>query len=449
LAYKKGVMSREWFSLFLVLNLALAGCAPDSTKGTPDSPGAQPLPERPSQQNEIFNRELLYKDDPRISYCEILDTQKSSYSGMRDLSLQPLASLSKVITTAWALEKLGADFRFQSEIYLQALSETGVYDVYLKTNLDPVINIEKLLYFISQMNARGVRQIRNLVIDENTRVFLGVLSNPHIELENTPISMGESIDNLQLIFNSKNWAEKTKVAKANLLDWAAKTGKTVSLPEKFAVTNVLYRKAKEISLQDYSDKLVVPSAPLFKYIKNINVNSNNYLADALFSYLGGVSSFKEFQKKQLSLAEKDLQIFTGSGLSDSSKGFRQDNLGTCFSVIKVLGFFKNKADQAQLNLGSLLLNPSVDEDGTFDVDTSYQNAVVLKTGRLYEVAALNLAGFVSTSKGVLSFVFLGHDFTEEEAHDIENDRRRMLQDIYSQFPVRSDFNTVDYSPIFL
>lgn len=442
-------MSRGSFSLIFILGFALFGCAPDSTSGTPSGTGVQPLPERPSQQNEVFNRELLYKNDPRVSYCEILDNQKNSYSGMRDLSLQPLASLSKVITTAWALEKLGADFRFQSEIYLQPINEVGLYDVYLRTNLDPVINIEKLLYFISQMNARGVRQIRNLIIDENTRIFLGVLSNPHIELENTPISPAESIENLQLIFNSKNWAEKTKVAKANLLAWAAKTGRSVSLPEQFAVTNVLYRKAKEVKLQDYSDKVVVLSAPLFKYIKNINVNSNNYLADALFSYLGGVGSFKEFQKNQLALAENDLQVFTGSGLSDSSKGFRRDNLGTCFSVIKVLGFFKNKASQAQLNLGALLLNPSLDEDGTFDADSSYQNAVVLKTGRLFEVAALNLAGFVSTPQGVLSFVFLGHDFTEEEAADIENYRLRMLQNIYSQFSVRSDFSTVEYAPIFL
>jgi len=424
------------------------GCAPGSSdSGRPES-GVHTLPERPSQQNEVFNRNLLYKNDPRVSYCEILDNQSSSYSGMRDLTLQPLASLSKLITSSWALEILGADFRFQSEIYLQPLADQGVFDIYLRTNWDPVVNIEKLLYFIALMKQQGVKQIRNLIIDESTRIFLGVLSNPHLELENTPISTGESIENLQLIFNSKNWAEKTKQAKANVLAWAAKNGKAVSIPTQFSVTNVLYRKAKEIRVQDYASKISVSSAPLFKYLKNINVNSNNYLADAFFNYLGGVNAFTGFQQKQLEVPTKDLKIFTGSGLSDSSSGIRQDNLGTCFSMIKVLAFLRKKAFMAQLNLGALLLNPTLDQDGTFDVSESYQNAVVLKTGRLYEVPALNLAGFVSTSQGLLSFVFLGHDFTDSEAKDMEDYRRLMLNDIYSQFSVQSEFKTIEYSTIF-
>lgn len=201
-------------------------------------------------------------------------------------------------------------------------------------------------------------------------------------------------------------------------------------------------------MQDYASKISVSSAPLFKYLKNINVNSNNYLADAFFNYLGGVNAFTGFQQKQLEVPTKDLKIFTGSGLSDSSSGIRQDNLGTCFSMIKVLAFLRKKAFMAQLNLGALLLNPTLDQDGTFDVSESYQNAVVLKTGRLYEVPALNLAGFVSTSQGLLSFVFLGHDFTDSEAKDMEDYRRLMLNDIYSQFSVQSEFKTIEYSTIF-
>ncbi len=442
-------MFKGCFSILFLVVLVTLGCAPDSSgTGQPNPGGGVDLPERPSQQNEVFKRELLYKNDPRVSYCEILDNQSSSYSGMRDLSLQPLASLSKIITSSWVLEKLGADFRFQSEIYFQPVSEKGVFDVYLKTNWDPVVNIEKLLYFIALMHQKGVRQIRNLVIDESTRIFLGVLSNPHLELENTPISTGESLDNLQLIFNSKNWAEKTKQAKANVIAWSIKTGKSILVPEVFSVSNVMYRKAKEIRLQDYSNKIVVPSAPVFKYLKNINVFSNNYLADAFFDYLGGAEAFANFQKKNLEILSNDLIIHTGSGLSNSSAGFRQDNLGTCFSMIRILAFMRKKAFLARLNLGAILLNPNLDLDGTFDANETYQNAVVLKTGRLYEVPALNLAGFVSTAEGLLSFVFLGHDFTEEESKDIENYRRLMLNDIFSKFSVRSDFQTIDYSSIF-
>lgn len=435
------------FSVILGMYFLLSGCA-ESSSGTPDVSAHGALPERPEQSGEIFNRDLLFKNDPRVSYCEIIESQTKTYSGMRDTELQPLASLSKVITSAWALEKLGADFRFSSEIFLNPVQAGGLYDVYLKTNYDPIVNIEKLLYLMAQMNQAGVRQIRHLVIDESTRIYLGVLSNPHTELTNTPISTNETVENLRLIFNSKNWAEKTRTAKANVEVWARSRNINLTIPNEFAVASVGYKPSSEIVVSSYATKLKISSAPLFKYLKNINVSSNNYVSDSLFAYLGGASAFKKFQTEKLRLDAQSLQVYTGSGLSVSSSGFRQDNLGTCFSMIRVLGFLKNKAYEAQLNLGALLLNPSLDQDGTFDTHSKYQNAVVLKTGRLYEVPALNLAGYVSTSRGMVSFVFLGHDFTEAQAKVIEDYRSRMLDDIYSQYPVRADFSSIDYAPIF-
>lgn len=434
---------------FLLLILGVSGCVPGASSDANPATTTPVLPERPSTQSEIFNRDLLFKNDPRISYCEMIENRSSTYSGMRDTQLEPLASLSKVITTAWALEKLGGDFRFQTEIFLSSVSANeGTYDVYLKTNLDPIVNIEKLLFFISKMKQAGVLRIRNLVIDEDTRIFLGVLSNPHIELAHTPVSTEETLENLNLILNSKNWAEKTKLAQSRFMEWARRNNTNLILPEQFSVARISYKPSREINTSAYPSKLILSSAPLFKYLKNVNVHSNNYISDALFTYLGGTTGFKKFQKNSLHLTDKELKVFTGSGLSESAMGVRQDNLGTCFSMIKVLSFLKAKAAQINLNLGALLLNPSKDKDGTFDTSTDYQNAAVLKTGRLYEVPAMNLAGFVSTRQGVLSFVFLGHDFSDSEASEIESTRQRMMDDIFSQFSVRQDFGSIEYLDIF-
>lgn len=444
-------MSFRVFSFLFLLQLVLLGCAPEtSSDQKTDALRTQPaLPERPTQQpTAIFNRDLLFQNDARISYCEIVENHTATYSGMRDMRLEPLASLSKMVTTAWALEQMGADFRFASEIYLNPVQADGIYDVYLKTNYDPIVNIEKLLYFIVRMHVQGVRQIRHLVVDESTRIYLGVLSNPHIELENTPVSIAETLENLQLIFNSKNWAEKTKIAKSNLLEWAGKNKKSIHVPEQFSVGTVSYKASSAISTKSYASKIVISSAPLFRYLKNMNVYSNNYIADALFARLGGAQRFKSFQINQLNLTEQHLQLHTGSGLADVSKGLRQDNLGTCFSMLRVLGFLKNKADTAQLNLGNLLLNPSSDKGGTFETESNYQNAAVLKTGRLYEVSALNLAGFVSTTQGLVSFAFLGHDFDATSAPDIEKKRSQMLNDLFVQHPVQSDFSSLEHSTIF-
>ena len=92
----------------LILTLILA-CEPHSSSRLSDV-GQIDLIERPSlEEAAIIARNLPYQDDDRISYCEVLATDKTSYSGYRDQKLYPLASLSKVITTAWVLKRLGPD----------------------------------------------------------------------------------------------------------------------------------------------------------------------------------------------------------------------------------------------------------------------------------------------------------------------------------------------------
>lgn len=452
LAYKpsfamKTKIQVKIFFLFLMIGVA-SGCAPSSDSSA--SPIDSNLPVRPSNAAKILARDILHQDDSRISYCEILEENNSTYSGLRDMQLEPLASLSKMITSAWAFEQLGPDFRFESEIYLNPVDEKlGLYDAYLSTHYDPVVNIEKLLYFISELGQLGVRQLRHLVIDETTRVYLSVLANPHIELDQIPISTSESVKNLELIFNSKNWGRKTEKAREKLLQWAQESHKKIAVPHVFSVTNIASRLSKDIQKENYKIRKVIPSAPLFKYLKNTNVYSNNYLADALFAYLGGFRSFKTFQKNKLNISDKDLRIYTGSGLQDESSGVRVDNLGTCFSMIKILSFFRQKANAAGLNLGQVMLNPTRDLEGTFDSQPIYKDAVVVKTGRLYEVPAMNLAGFAATDKGLISFVFLGHDFGSSDAEQIESYRAEMLGHIFSNFTTQPAFTTLADLDLFL
>ena len=429
---------------------ALVGCAPSAGARTPQSTSEIELPTRPSDTVNITAREMIFENDERISYCEILENQTNSYTGIRDTQLEPIASLSKVITSAWAIATYGMDYRFESEWYLNPVAgKPGVFDAYLRTNYDPIVNSEKLVYFLSELNTLGVKSLRKLTIDESTRVYLSVLSQPHVELEKVPVTSDESKENLKLVFNSKNWAKRTLKARDNVQAWAAKQQKAMVIPSSFSVEQVVVQSSAEINKDAYTIKKIIPSAPLFKYLKNTNVYSNNYLADAIFASLGGAEAFKNFQKNKLQLSNKELNIYTGSGLPLETGGKRFDNLGSCFSMIKVLSYLRQISEKAQMNLGHLLLNPTTDADGTFDSQSYYSNAVVLKTGRLYENPAMNLAGFVSTEKGMLSFVFLGHDFSSSEAKEIDERRTEMLDDIYRNYSTSSVFHTLsDYSIFF-
>ncbi len=438
----------------LAASVFLLGCTPElSSQNTGHTPGLRTteLVQRPSKEvPSIIARDLSFQNDERISYCEVLSSDKKSYSGYRDQRLYPLASLSKVITTAWALKKLGPDHIIESTWYLKPVNEqAGIFDAYLKTNYDPVFNIEKILYSLSLMQSAGVYQIRDLVIDETTRIYLSALTQPHIELDQVPISSSESAQNLQLILNSENWSTQTQDAKQRLLGWATKNKKNVRVPAQFSVRSVQVRSSDKIAIGEYTKQINLKSSSLLKYLKNLNVFSNNYISDSLFWYLGGVNDFQKFQSNELQLNSKELRLFTGSGLADSSSGVRKDNVCTCAAMLKVLNYIDVLAQKNGLNLGHFLYNPSEDLNGTFESNLNFTNQVVIKTGRLFENPALNVAGIASTEKGSLYFSFLGHDFSAEDAKDIESARDQMLKSVLRFYPAKSSFLTLEDYQVFL
>lgn len=446
-------MSRQFLVIFIQIAVVfLSACAQDNSETSytkPEAPAADPLV-RPTQQQEVvLARTLPFKSDTRISYCEILSTQPTSYSGYRDQKVYPLASLSKVVTTAWALKKLGPDFKFQTAWYFKPVGD-GVVDAYLKTNYDPVFNIEKVLYSLSLLRQQGVTRIRNLVIDETTRVYLSVLAQPHLELEQVPISSSDSAGNLRLILNSKNWSKQTDTARDNLLAWAKENNRTVSIPETFSVDNVMVTPSSQINLAAYSKQISFNSASLFKYLKNLNVYSSNYMADALFQLFGSVAEFNKFQSSVLKLKDSDLQMFTGSGLSTTDRsGVRIDNQGTCVAMLNILKYIDKLAQQSGLDLGHVLYNPTQDQDGTFESNMPLSNQVLLKTGRLYDNPALNLAGMIGTEKGNVYFTFLGHQFLAEDAVEIENARDTLLQSALKYYPLKKSFSSLKEFQIFI
>ena len=63
----------------------------------------------------VFNRSIPHMDDRNISYCESVNGLQNQYNGVRDQALYPLASVSKVFLSAFALDILGADFKFQNQ----------------------------------------------------------------------------------------------------------------------------------------------------------------------------------------------------------------------------------------------------------------------------------------------------------------------------------------------
>ena len=406
------------------------------------------------QKNYNQSRSLPYLNDDTVSYCEVALpknenslSQIKNYSGFNDKILYPSASLLKIFLTAFVIYKLGVDFQFTQTWKIKSNGDS-TYDAYLDTGFDPIFNIEKALYSMTILSHSGVNKIRNLYITNQSRIYLSVLTNPHLELDAVPVTAQQSVNNFKLIFNSVNWGSQTENARYNVNQFLIQQNKKLMIPKSFSVDNVeLITDQNQLNQFQNMQEIMIYSAPIYKYLKEINLTSNNYLSDALFNYLGGSSEFFQFQKNQLNLSLNDLIMYTGSGLPLQSKNKRLDNLTTCRALLKTLHYLKLKSDQYSINMGALLLTAGEDQ-GTYESDMVFNRSVVLKTGRLYEVPTLNLSGLVSTQKGIFAFAFLGHHFDNSDEKLMQKKRDDFLSSLMATYKELPAFKTIPPTTLF-
>ncbi|WP_445307078.1 D-alanyl-D-alanine carboxypeptidase/D-alanyl-D-alanine endopeptidase [Microcoleus vaginatus] len=102
------------------------------------------------------------------------------------------ASNAKLLTTAAALQKLGADFRIKTSVYS---GENG--SLYVAGRGDPSIAEPQLKSLAQQLKQRGISQVNELIGDDS--YFQGSAVNPNWEWEDAQAGYGAPINSL--IFN--------------------------------------------------------------------------------------------------------------------------------------------------------------------------------------------------------------------------------------------------------
>ncbi|MEG4247257.1 D-alanyl-D-alanine carboxypeptidase/D-alanyl-D-alanine-endopeptidase [Microcoleus sp. Pol10D4] len=102
------------------------------------------------------------------------------------------ASNAKLLTTAAALQKLGADFRIKTSVYS---GENG--SLYVAGRGDPSIAEAQLKSLAQQLKQRGISQVNQLIGDDT--YFQGSAVNPNWEWEDAQAGYGAPINSL--IFN--------------------------------------------------------------------------------------------------------------------------------------------------------------------------------------------------------------------------------------------------------
>lgn len=102
--------------------------------------------------------------------------------GYKEASNFTPASLTKVFTAAYALEKLGPDFRYQTKLYIQGSlnKKTGQFNgnVTIQGQGDPSLTMARLMDLVLSLKARGIKSIKgNFYYDDSLIPTIPMISS--------------------------------------------------------------------------------------------------------------------------------------------------------------------------------------------------------------------------------------------------------------------------------
>lgn len=336
------------------------------------------------------------------SMCYLEDKTKAQVQGNNSQRRYEIASLSKIVTSFWALSALGPQYRFKTHLYVTAVS-ANLYDVHVSGGRDPYFGREMTYFLLSELYRLNIRNIRELSFDENFTFYWGVREHPATSVTPIPERVEATLRE-KLKFNAKDYTNARKAAST--------LGISLEAAPRVNITKIKYITKSEFYPAKDAKYLELSSIPLFRYLKEMNRVSNNHVADRLFDFLGGTSTFQAFIKKQLNYDLADIRFVNGSGDSfkttnDDGKQTKIYNEASCDVLVHILDTTRDLLKKSGMDLENIMAVSGVDPRTTLSgrySATGVSGAMVAKTGTVDTAVAL--AGMISTEQGDVYFGIL-------------------------------------------
>jgi D-alanyl-D-alanine carboxypeptidase/D-alanyl-D-alanine-endopeptidase (penicillin-binding protein 4) len=317
-----------------------------------------------------------------------------------------LASTSKLITTMWAIDKLGADYQYQTKFYFNGKH------LHIQGSLDPVFSKRKLFFLLNQFNNLGIHEIDKITFDDNFRVYTKAERYTGFILN---VTHARTAANFKDFLNTPTW-NRLKTAYKEFINT---TPKRIlddlqierNLEELDLKIGTVSHTSEDIDLSE-AQGYVHLSPAISVYMKYMNVVSNNFFADQIFEKLGGEKEFDTyltdiveeiFQGQEIEFdgykkGEKLMKMYTGSGLNTNRNGRRVDNYSNCALMVRLIERLENKIEEANKSFKKIAAVVGVDA-GTFRKrlrSPRLAKSIIAKTGTLYHTTAI--AGSINTAE---------------------------------------------------
>jgi D-alanyl-D-alanine carboxypeptidase/D-alanyl-D-alanine-endopeptidase (penicillin-binding protein 4) len=387
--------------------------------------------------------------------CYLLDKDEQTVEGVDIHRAYEIASVSKIFTSYWATAVRGVDYRFKTKIDVTPVSE-GVVNLHIEGGWDPYFNRDEMQYLLAQLSAMNVRRINELSFDENFKFMIdsrGVIHSSvpigHYQLEDpTPARVEQNLKNFVATGITSGYAA---------LRVKAKSISQIALPAtlKIRIGSVRYLSNADFQLQQQqagviqgSRQLEMLSIPLNQILKEMNRNSNNYVANLVFQSMGGAAEFKKFAMRTLETDPMEIQFVNGSGdRLDLPNGKSTYNKASCDAIVKTIAQFRAtlKEQHSQLEQIMALAGEDASTREASTVSRMYgseatTDALIAKTGTVNP--AVTLAGMASTEDGDVYFgIVYG---TNGRKSDWSAARLKIRKDVIALFQKFGNKKEIDY-----
>lgn len=287
--------------------------------------------------------------------------------GNRESIAIPAASLTKIATTLAALGKLGADYQFTTQVYLTGEIENEVLtgDLIVEGSSDPFFVWEEAIALGNVLNDLGIRRIKgNLLV---TREF-------YMNYDSNALKAAKL---LKQALNSSQWNREI-------------TQQYLTLPKntprpQIAIEGETKLVAKIPAVARY--QFTHQSLPLAEILRQMNIYSNNKMAQMLADLVGGASEVAAYTAKVTKVSPQEIQLINGSGLGEANRLSPR-------AVGKMLQEIDRLLQNNTIQVSDLFPVAGRDALGTIQ-DRQLPLGTAIKTGTLDRVSAL--AGVIKTS----------------------------------------------------
>ncbi|MBD2456859.1 D-alanyl-D-alanine carboxypeptidase [Nostoc sp. FACHB-87] len=288
----------------------------------------------------------------------------------------PAASLTKIATSLVSLKTWGPDHQFETLIGTTGPVVNGVVqgDLVIAGGGDPMFVWEEAIALGNTLNKMGIKQVKgNLVITGNFAM----------NFQRHPLLAGQMV---KQALNHKTWTRPANYIYS-------------IMPKGTPKPEVVITGAVKVAPQTPQQTLLVrhKSLPLRQLLKEMNVYSNNEMAQMLAESVGGAGVVQSTAAYLARVPESEIQLINGSGLGP-------ENRISPRAVCAMLMAIQQQAAAHNLNLADLFPMSGFDRRGTLH-SRHMPVGTVMKTGTLRDVSAL--AGVIPTrDRGLVWFAIL-------------------------------------------